>query len=58
MLRAKSFKVYISKTGTPLMSIIVHPGFTAEKLTKLFRDGLNVTVVDTPSALVDKNYVD
>jgi hypothetical protein len=55
---ARSFKVVVSKTGESLMVIIAGGAWTAEALNRLIRNGMNATVLDQRSELVNKALVD
>lgn len=58
LIKAKSYKVYTSRTGELFMTVICNAGATAEQLTKLLNNGIKVTIVDERSAIVDKDYVE
>lgn len=55
---AKSYKVVSSKTGEYFMAIIVSDGVRLKTLNDLFRNGMNVTVTDERSHMVNKKVVD
>lgn len=55
---SKSYKVVLSGTGRQFMTIVVSPEFTLKELNKMIREGINATVVDQRSDIVDKRYVD
>jgi len=54
----KSYKVFTADTGELLMVIVLFDSFSLTELNRLFKNGMNVTVVDERSKLVNKNYVD
>lgn len=54
----KSYKIVASTTGEPVFILIASKEWSLKELNDLCRKGMNVTVVDERSDLVNKDYVD